>query len=43
MKGLVLGVYTESSDNCNKITSYSSSFKDLDKRYNGQLTEILTR
>lgn len=43
MKGLVLGVYTESSDNCNKVTSYTTSFKELDKKSNGHLTEILNK
>lgn len=43
MKGLVLGVYTESSENCNKITSYSSCFKEVDKKYNGQLTQVLNK
>lgn len=41
MKGLVLGVYTESSDECSKIASFTPSFKDVDKQFNGQLSELL--
>ena len=43
MKGLVLGVYTEPSENCNKISSYTECFKELDKKSNGHLTEILNK
>lgn len=41
MKGLVLGVYTESSDGCSKAVSYTKSFKEVDQKFNGQLTELL--
>lgn len=41
MKGVVLGVYTKSCDAYNEVVSYTKSFKDVDSKFNGQLTDIL--
>lgn len=43
MKGVVLGVYTESSNDCSQIVSYTKSFQEVDEKTNGQLAEILKK
>ncbi|GIX79017.1 cytosol aminopeptidase [Caerostris extrusa] len=41
MKGLVLGVYTEKSKNGNEISEPTASFRDIDEKSNGALSQVL--